>query len=94
MLRTDPKVTQVGIFGASRGGIVAEMTARTFYQKHLSPEGQAFDFHLVNSHMPIFFEEEPQFTGAPILFMHGIDDDYTPLALVEFYYDPELSISV
>lgn len=73
---------KVSLIGSSRGAMVADLCARKFYQHHISPDLQFDQFIMIDGFI-LRNEEKPVYTGAPMLFMHGNLDTWTPLPFVE-----------
>lgn len=73
---------KVSLIGRSRGAMVADLCARKFYQEHISPDLQFNQFIMIDGFI-LRNEEKPAYTSAPMLFMHGRLDTWTPLPFVE-----------
>jgi dienelactone hydrolase len=85
-LAADPRFDagRIGIIGFSRGGIAANETAVKSFRDNVLREDRALQFAF---HIPAFpgcqssrFRKNGSFdkTGAPMLFLMGSKDDYTP----------------
>ncbi|MBY0462118.1 MAG: dienelactone hydrolase family protein [Alphaproteobacteria bacterium] len=77
---------EVSLLGRSRSAMVADLCARTFYQRHISPTLQFNRFIMIDGFV-LRNEVDPSYTGAPMLFMHGALDNWTPLSFVKRHVD-------
>ncbi len=78
---------RVAIIGFSRGGMVAEWAARRWYRDQMAEGSQRFAAHAAYYSWCGHQELKIALTGAPLLFLHGEADDWTPLALCRHYVE-------
>ncbi len=85
--RSDIDGSLIGITGYSFGGIIAMISA----DKRIVDSGLAGGFQFA-AHLPVYPSCQAQFrtldfTGAPMLFLVGDADDYTPARYCQSYVD-------
>ena len=80
LLATHPRIdpARIGIMGFSRGGVVAELAALEPYRRAMIDDATRFALHV-----PLYpycndWHVSARITGAPLLFLLGGSDDYTP----------------
>jgi dienelactone hydrolase len=80
LLATHPRIdpARIGVMGFSRGGIVAELAALEPYRRAVIDDATRFALHI-----PLYpycndWHVSARVTGAPLLFLLGGSDDYTP----------------
>lgn len=88
-LAADPRfdANRIGVIGFSRGGVAANETAVRMFRDNVLREQRTLQFAF---HIPVYpgcqnsrFRKNGSFdrTGAPMLFLMGGADDYTPASL-------------
>ena len=90
VLAADPRIdkTRIGIFGWSRGGTVAMVTAlETARLAVLDPDGPKFAAHIVFYGSSATQYRDKATDGAPMLFFHGQTDDYAAMAPTKEFAD-------
>ena len=85
MVSTHPKIdsTRIGIAGWSLGGTVALYSAREPLAEALAPDGERFAAHLPLYPAAHLRMDDQRWSKSPILILHGDEDDWVPLSLVE-----------
>jgi dienelactone hydrolase len=80
LLTTHPRIdpAHIGVMGFSRGGIVAELAALEPYRRAVIDDATRFALHI-----PLYpycndWHISAHVTSAPLLFLLGGSDDYTP----------------
>jgi dienelactone hydrolase len=89
-LAADPRIdkSRIGILGWSRGGTVAMITAlETARLAVLDPGGPKFAAHIVFYGSAATQYRDKATDGAPMLFFHGVTDDYAAMAPVKEFAD-------
>ena len=80
VLARDPRIGKIGIAGWSLGGTVALYSA---WSPIIDILGTDFDAHLPFYPAAHIRPEIQNWSDSPILILHGEDDDWTPIHLVE-----------
>ncbi len=85
MLSTHPAIdpARIGIAGWSLGGTVALYSAWEPIAEALAPGGERFAAHLSFYPAAHLRMDEQRWSQSPILVLHGAEDDWVPLSLVE-----------
>lgn len=86
-MQTHPKINpqKTGFIGWSRGGIVALESCLKSNINSTFPKINLPAFNICYSSMPLVQKKEVPI--VPTLFLHGIDDDYTPLKQLRSYLE-------
>lgn len=89
MLSTHPSIdeSRIGIAGWSLGGTVALYSAWEPIAESLAPAGERFAAHLPFYPAAHMRTEVQRWSEKPILALHGSDDDWVPLKLLEGLVD-------
>ena len=89
MLCTHPAIdsSRMGIAGWSLGGTVALYSAWEPLAEALAPAGERFAAHLCLYPAAHLRMEDQRWTQSPILVLHGDQDDWVPVGLVERLID-------
>lgn len=72
--------TRIALMGFSKGGFATYLAAWQYFDSRLSEDGSHFAAFLPVYGDCVFQQDEPRLTGAPILFLTGEQDDWTPAA--------------
>jgi dienelactone hydrolase len=74
----DIDAQRIAVTGYSKGSIAAYYSSWQFFQSRLSPDGLKFAAHLPVYSWCNIQEDQVKLTGAPMLFLSGGKDVYTP----------------
>ncbi len=80
ILDSDVRIGAIGIAGWSLGGTVATYSA---WSPIIEALGTPFDAHLPFYPATHLRPDVKEWSDAPMLILHGTDDDWTPVSLVE-----------
>ena len=85
MVSTHPRIdsARIGIAGWSLGGTVALYSAWEPLAEALAPDGERFAAHLPLYPAAHLRMDDQRWSKSPILVLHGDEDDWVPLSLVE-----------
>lgn len=89
MLGTHPAIdaARIGIAGWSLGGTVALYSAWEPLAEVLAPEGERFAAHLSLYPAAHLRMEDQRWSQSPVLVLHGDQDDWVPVSLVQGLID-------